>query len=45
MFLFLPVAGGTAVGTGINTKVGFDEKMAAKIAEITSKYIYVSCIR
>lgn len=27
--------GGTAVGTGINTKVGFAEKFAAKTAEIT----------
>jgi fumarate hydratase, class II len=27
--------GGTAVGTGINTKVGFAEKFAAKVAEIT----------
>ncbi|XP_064623951.1 fumarate hydratase, mitochondrial-like isoform X2 [Lineus longissimus] len=31
----IPV-GGTAVGTGINTKVGYAEKMAAKIAEITT---------
>ena len=28
--------GGTAVGTGINTKVGFAEKFAAEVAEITS---------
>jgi fumarate hydratase class II len=27
--------GGTAVGTGINTKVGFAEKFATKVAEIT----------
>jgi fumarate hydratase class II len=27
--------GGTAVGTGLNTRVGFAEKIAAKIAEIT----------
>ncbi|KAJ6627328.1 Fumarate hydratase, mitochondrial [Pseudolycoriella hygida] len=27
--------GGTAVGTGLNTKVGFAEKMAAKIAELS----------
>lgn len=27
--------GGTAVGTGINTKIGFDVKFAAKVAEIT----------
>ncbi len=28
--------GGTAVGTGLNTKVGFAEAVAAKIADITS---------
>lgn len=27
--------GGTAVGTGLNTKAGFDEAVAAKVAEIT----------
>ncbi|HQF30956.1 MAG TPA: class II fumarate hydratase [Hyphomicrobiales bacterium] len=27
--------GGTAVGTGINTKIGFDKKFAEKVAEIT----------
>lgn len=27
--------GGTAVGTGLNTRIGFAEKMAAKIAELT----------
>jgi fumarate hydratase class II len=27
--------GGTAVGTGLNTKKGYDEKVAAQIAEIT----------
>jgi len=27
--------GGTAVGTGLNTRVGFAEKMAAKISELT----------
>jgi fumarate hydratase class II len=27
--------GGTAVGTGINTKAGFDKKFAARVAEIT----------
>jgi fumarate hydratase class II len=32
----LPLAqGGTAVGTGINTKIGFAENFAAKVAEIT----------
>ncbi|XP_013785297.1 fumarate hydratase, mitochondrial-like [Limulus polyphemus] len=28
-------AGGTAVGTGLNTRIGFAEKVASKIAEIT----------
>lgn len=28
--------GGTAVGTGLNTKTGWDERVAAKIAEITA---------
>jgi fumarate hydratase class II len=27
--------GGTAVGSGINTRIGFDEKVAGAIAEIT----------
>lgn len=27
--------GGTAVGTGLNTRIGFAEKMAVKIAEYT----------
>uniref|UniRef100_A0A6I8SSB1 Fumarate hydratase, mitochondrial n=1 Tax=Xenopus tropicalis TaxID=8364 RepID=A0A6I8SSB1_XENTR len=28
-------AGGTAVGTGLNTRIGFAEKVAAKVAELT----------
>ncbi|XP_053315021.1 fumarate hydratase, mitochondrial [Spea bombifrons] len=28
-------AGGTAVGTGLNTRIGFAEKIAAKIADLT----------
>lgn len=28
--------GGTAVGTGLNTRIGFAEKMSAKIAELTN---------
>ncbi|XP_041031428.1 fumarate hydratase, mitochondrial [Carcharodon carcharias] len=28
-------AGGTAVGTGLNTRIGFAEKVAAKISELT----------
>ena len=30
-------AGGTAVGTGLNTRIGFAEKIAAKVADITGK--------
>ncbi|CAL1296029.1 unnamed protein product, partial [Larinioides sclopetarius] len=29
------ILGGTAVGTGLNTRIGFAEKVAAKVAEIT----------
>lgn len=31
--------GGTAVGTGLNTRVGFAEKCAAEIATLTGKLI------
>ena len=34
--LYQLATGGTAVGTGLNTRIGFAEKMASKIAEITS---------
>ncbi|XP_059480903.1 fumarate hydratase, mitochondrial-like isoform X1 [Neocloeon triangulifer] len=33
--LYLLAAGGTAVGTGLNTRIGFAEKVAAKLAELT----------
>jgi len=33
--LFDCCIGGTAVGTGINTRVGFAEKVAAEVAELT----------
>jgi fumarate hydratase class II len=33
--LYLLAAGGTAVGTGLNAPKGFDEEIAAKIAELT----------
>lgn len=36
--LYLLALGGTAVGTGLNTRIGFAEKCAAKIAELTSKF-------
>ena len=32
---FMFSKGGTAVGTGLNTRVGFAEKVAAKLAEYT----------
>ena len=34
--LYMLAAGGTAVGTGLNTRVGFAEKVAAKVAELLS---------
>lgn len=34
--LYMLALGGTAVGTGLNTRIGFAEKCAAKISEITS---------
>ncbi|VDI72265.1 fumarate hydratase, class II, partial [Mytilus galloprovincialis] len=33
--LYELAAGGTAVGTGLNTRIGFAEKVASKIAEYT----------
>jgi len=33
--LYLLAAGGTAVGTGLNTRVGFAEKVAAKVSDLT----------
>jgi len=35
--LYQLALGGTAVGSGLNTKLGYDEKVAAKIAELTGK--------
>jgi len=35
-FLYELALGGTAVGTGLNTKRGFAERVAAKIAELTN---------
>lgn len=39
--LYMLALGGTAVGTGLNTRIGFAEKCAAKIAELT-KFPFVS---
>lgn len=33
--LYMLAIGGTAVGTGLNTRVGFAEKCASKISELT----------
>ena len=33
--LYMLAAGGTAVGTGLNTRIGFAEKVAAKVSDIT----------
>lgn len=33
--LYMLAAGGTAVGTGLNTRAGFAEKVAAKVATLT----------
>lgn len=35
--LYLLAIGGTAVGTGLNTRIGFAEKCAVKISELTRK--------
>lgn len=33
--------GGTAVGTGLNTRIGFAEKVANKLAEWTGKIVEI----
>merc|ERR1711934_764634 len=33
--LYMLAAGGTAVGTGLNTRIGFAEKVAAKVSHLT----------
>ena len=33
--LYLLAAGGTAVGTGLNTRIGFDTKVADTVAKLT----------
>lgn len=38
--LYLLALGGTAVGTGLNTRKGFAEKCACKISELTGIIIY-----
>lgn len=32
-------AGGTAVGTGLNTRIGFAEKVAEKVSALTGKQL------
>lgn len=36
--LYLLALGGTAVGTGLNTRIGFAEKCAAEISKLTGNY-------
>ena len=33
--LYQLAAGGTAVGTGLNTRIGFDKKIADTVAKLT----------
>ena len=33
--LYMLAAGGTAVGTGLNTRIGFAEKVAEEVSNIT----------
>ena len=42
--MFELAIGGTAVGTGLNTSIGFAEKMAATIAGLTSLSFTRCCI-
>lgn len=39
--LHLLAIGGTAVGTGLNTRIGFAEKCAAEIATLTGTRLYL----
>lgn len=39
--LHLLALGGTAVGTGLNTRIGFAEKCASEISNITGLFLYV----
>lgn len=40
--LYQLALGGTAVGTGINTRIGFAEKCASKISELTGNMVQFS---
>ena len=44
---YLFILGGTAVGTGLNTRIGFAEKIAAEIAKYTgiSSFNALSCYK
>ena len=35
--VYMLAAGGTAVGTGLNTRIGFAEKVAARVSELTGR--------
>lgn len=45
LYVLFYILGGTAVGTGLNTRLGFDEKIARKIAEYTSNFYKKNQIR
>lgn len=40
--VYMLAAGGTAVGTGLNTRIGFAEKVAARVSELTGTLLYFS---
>jgi fumarate hydratase class II len=40
--LYQLALGGTAVGTGLNTRIGFAEKCASKISELTGNIVQFS---
>jgi len=40
--LYQLALGGTAVGTGLNTRIGFAEKCASKISELTGNMVQFS---
>lgn len=38
--VYMLAAGGTAVGTGLNTRIGFAEKVAARVSQLTGTRLY-----
>ena len=37
--VYMLAAGGTAVGTGLNTRIGFAEKVADRVSQLTGIYL------